>query len=122
MRPLDMYRRSAIAIVILACVGALGACGSPAQGEIDRGKELLGADKREEAFVAFDAAVRLAPDNAVALAGRGCSRPYWVRGLIRAERGDDAEARADLLRAIDLAPSAGAADEILSIMAEYGLD
>ena len=47
---------------------------------------------------------------------------YWIRGIVRAERGDRVDATADLRRAIGLAPSPDFADGIRSLMAEYGLE
>jgi Tfp pilus assembly protein PilF len=89
-----MYRGLAISILVLACVGVIGGCASRAQGEIERGRQLLSDNKREEAFAAFDAAVALDPKNADALAGRGCSRLLV----------DGRAAIADLDRAIELDP------------------
>ena len=59
--------------------------------------------------------------QAIAL-GRIDAFAYLVRGVVRADRGDEDEARADLLRAIDLAPTAEFVAEVRTMMAEYGLD
>ena len=89
-----MYGRLAISILILACALAVGACASPAQGEVERGKAFLNENKPAEAYAAFDAAVALDPKNAQALTGRGCARPMT----------DAVAAIADLDRAIDFDP------------------
>jgi len=86
--------RLAIALLTLAGAITVVACSNPAQGEIDRGDELFNADKFEEAFAAYNAALELDPDNARALAGRGCSRPESELAL----------AIADLDQAIKLDP------------------
>ena len=93
---MTMLRRLATTILSLGCAVGVVACGSPARGQIDQGSKLLGQNKRAEAFAAFDAAVKLDPNNAGALGGRGCSRPM----------SDTAEAVADLNRAIEIDPKA----------------
>jgi tetratricopeptide (TPR) repeat protein len=54
--------------------------------------------------------------------GRNDMYAYYTRGLVYAERGDEAKATADLRKAIELAPTTDAADEIRTLMAQYGLD
>jgi Flp pilus assembly protein TadD len=54
--------------------------------------------------------------------GRDDAGAYYVRGSIRAEWGDVSEARADLRRAIELAPTAEFADVVRALMSDYGLE
>ena len=87
------YRRIAVA-TLLVCAVALGSCTNPAQLEIDRGQELAAAGRDDEAIVAFNAALNLVPDNAEALAGRGCAEILTF----------NAAAIVDLDKAIELDP------------------
>ena len=85
--------RSTLAILATAII-TLTSCSNPAQAGVARGDALLVANKVEEAFNAYDAAVTLDPDSAAALAGRGCSRTLAESDL----------GMADLDRAIELDP------------------
>ena len=91
----DRGQRRSVVATIMACALLLGSCSSPAgKTEIDRGHELAAAGKDDEAIVAFNAALAIDPNNAEALAGRGCSE------LLR----DNTAALADLDKAVELDP------------------
>jgi tetratricopeptide (TPR) repeat protein len=53
--------------------------------------------------------------------GRSDFFAFYSRGLIQLDRGAMTEAKADLLLALDLAPTPEVGDEVRALMAEYGL-
>ena len=65
--------RAPLAIIAIA-LATLVSCSNPAQAEIDRGDGLLTANKVDEAYAAYDAALKLDPDNPAGPGGRGCAR------------------------------------------------
>ncbi len=86
--------RTPLVILAIALL-TLVSCSNPAQAEIDRGDALLTANKVDEAFAAYDAALAIDPDDPAALAGRGCAR----------SPADHELAMTDLDRAIELDPT-----------------
>lgn len=86
--------RTPLVIIAIALL-TLVSCSNPAQAEIDRGDALLTANKVDEAFAAYDAALAIDPDDPAALAGRGCAR----------SPADQELAMTDLDRAIELDPT-----------------
>ncbi len=97
--------------IALACGDAAGTDVSAtdvsdSERELERGERLLVDGHLQQAFEAFDAAIRLDPLNATAYAQRAftLALAHYSRALIFERRNDHNKAILEFTRAIDLAP------------------